>query len=246
MQVSTDEVYGESRGRAFTERDLLNPRSPYSAAKPAARCRRSRSASASAYRYASLAASTPSARGSTPRKAVPLFTINALRDRPLPVYGLGEQRRDRLHVDDHCSAILTVLERGQPGEVYNISAGNNRDNLTVARAVCARLGKPESLIQFVQDRPGHDWDYILDSTRLRGLGWAPRYDFQTTLHSTVDWYAANEDWWGPLVAGRVQGVLRNPVRRPPAQISGPNSQTAGPIHGPLLAARPAARPTSRI
>ena len=177
-----------------------------------------RSASASASRYASPGESTRSAPWQHPEKAVPLFTINALRDRPLPVYGRGEQRRDRLHVDDHCSAILTVLEDGRPGEIYNVSAGNNRDNLTVARAVCARLGKPESLIEFVEDRPGHDWDYVLDSTKLRGLGWAPQYDFQTTLNATVDWYAANEAWWGPLVEGEFKEVLRNPVRQTVAQV----------------------------
>ena len=201
VQVSTDEVYGESRGRAFTERDLLNPRSPYSASKAGGEMQAFAVGVSFGLPVCVTRGVNTVGPWQHPEKAIPLFTINALRDRPLPVYGRGEQRRDRLHVDDHCSAILTVLERGQPGEVYNISARNNRDNLTVARAVCARLGKPESLIQFVKDRPGHDWDYILDSTRLRELGWAPRFDFQTTLDSTVDWYAANEDWWGPLVEG---------------------------------------------
>ena len=136
-----------------------------------------------------------------PEKAVPLFTINALRDQPLPVYGRGEQQRDRLHVADHCSAILTVLEKGLPGEVYNVAAGNNRDNLTVARAICRRVGKPESLIRFVEDRPGHDWNYILDSAKLRGLGWRPRHGFEEALNSTVDWYVENRSWWAPVLAG---------------------------------------------
>ena len=201
VQVSTDEVYGESRGRAFTERDLLNPRSPYSASKAGGEMQAFAVGVSFGLPICITRGVNTVGPWQHPEKAVPLFTINAIRNRPLPVYGRGEQRRDRLHVDDHCSAILTVLEHGEPGEIYNVSAGNNRDNLTVARAVCARLGKPESLIQFVEDRPGHDWDYVLDSTRLRGLGWAPRYDFETTLGSTVDWYAANEDWWGPLVEG---------------------------------------------
>ena len=201
VQVSTDEVYGESRGRAFTERDLLNPRSPYSASKAGGEMQAFAVGASFGLPICVTRGVNTVGPWQHPEKAVPLFTINALRNRLLPVYGRGEQRRDRLHVEDHCSAILTVLEDGRPGEIYNVSAGNNRDNLTVARAVCARLGKPESLIEFVEDRPGHDWDYVLDSTKLRGLGWAPQYDFQTTLDATVDWYAASEAWWGPLVEG---------------------------------------------
>ena len=201
VHISTDEVYGESRGRAFTERDMLNPRSPYSASKAGGEMQ------ALAMRQ-SFQLPVCITRGVNtvgpwqhPEKAIPLFTISALRDRALPVYGRGEQRRDRLHVDDHCSAILAVLEKGQLGEVYNVAAGNNRDNLTVARAVCAQLGKPESLIEFVEDRPGHDWDYVLDASKLRQLGWSPKIDFDSTLKSTVEWYVENENWWGPLVEG---------------------------------------------
>ena len=201
VQVSTDEVYGESRGRSFTERDLLNARSPYSGSKAGGEMQAFAVGVSFGLPICVTRGVNTVGPWQHPEKAVPLFTINALRDRPLPVYGRGEQRRDRLHVDDHCSAILAVLEDGQPGEIYNVSAGNNRDNLTVARAVCARLGKPESLIKFVEDRPGHDWDYVLDSSKLRALGWAPQYDFKTALQATVDWYSANEDWWGPLVEG---------------------------------------------
>ena len=139
-----------------------------------------------------------------PEKAVPLFTINALLNKPLPIYGRGEQRRDRLHVDDHSRAVLTVLERGELGSVYNVAAGNNRDNLTVARAILERLDRPETLIRFVEDRPGHDWDYIMDASRLRDLGWKLEHDFRSALDRTIDWYVEHRDWWEPIVSGEFQ------------------------------------------
>lgn len=204
VQVSTDEVYGESRGRAFTEREVLSPRSPYSASKAGGEMQAFAIGASFGLPICITRGVNTVGPWQHPEKAIPLFTINALRDRPLPVYGRGEQRRDRLHVDDHCSAILVVLANGESGEIYNVAAGNNRDNLTVARTVCARLDKPESLIKFVDDRPGHDWDYILDAGKLRRLGWEPRSDFEATLNTTVDWYVANEDWWGPLVEGEFE------------------------------------------
>jgi dTDP-glucose 4,6-dehydratase len=204
VQVSTDEVYGESRGRAFTERDILSPRSPYSASKAGGEMQAFAIGASFGLPICITRGVNTVGPWQHPEKAIPLFTINALRDRPLPVYGRGEQRRDRLYVEDHCSAILAVLAKGAAGEIYNVAAGNSRDNITVARAVCARLGKPESLIEFVDDRPGHDWDYILDAGKLRELGWEPKSDFNATLNTTVDWYAANEEWWSPLVEGEFE------------------------------------------
>ena len=107
-------------------------------------------------------------------------------------------------MDDHSRAVLTVLERGEPGAVYNVAAGNNRDNLTVVKAILERLDRPETLIRFVEDRPGHDWDYIMDASRLRDLGWRPEYDFQAALDHTVDWYVEHRDWWEPIVSGEFQ------------------------------------------
>ena len=204
VHVSTDEVYGESHGQAFREDDLLRPRSPYSASKAGGDLQ-------VLALHATYGLPVCITRGANtiggwqhPEKAVPLFTINALLNKPLPVYGRGEQRRDRLHVDDHSRAVLTVLERGEPGGVYNVAAGNNRDNLTVARAILERLDRPESLIRFVEDRPGHDWDYIMDASRLTDLGWQPEYDFQAALDHTVDWYVGRRDWWEPIVLGEFQ------------------------------------------
>ena len=201
VHVSTDEVYGESHGEAFREDDLLRPRSPYSASKAGGDLQ-------VLALHATYGLPVCITRGANtiggwqhPEKAVPLFTINALLNQPLPIYGRGEQRRDRLHVDDHCRAILTVLERGELGTVYNVAAGNNRDNLTVARAILERLDRPETLIRFVEDRPGHDWDYIMDASRLADIGWQPAHDFESALDRTVDWYVANRDWWGPILAG---------------------------------------------
>ena len=204
VHVSTDEVYGESHGQAFREGDLLRPRSPYSASKAGGDLQ-------VLALHATYGLPVCITRGANtiggwqhPEKAVPLFTINALLNEPLPVYGRGEQRRDRLHVDDHSRAVLTVLERGEPGGVYNVAAGNNRDNLTVARAILERLDRPESLIRFVEDRPGHDWDYIMDASRLADLGWQPDYDFASALNHTIDWYVEHRDWWEPIVSGEFQ------------------------------------------
>ncbi|MCY4113375.1 MAG: dTDP-glucose 4,6-dehydratase [Chloroflexi bacterium] len=204
VHISTDEVYGESHGESFHEDDLLRPRSPYSASKAGGDLQ-------VLALHATYGLPVCITRGANtiggwqhPEKAVPLFTINALLNKPLPLYGRGEQRRDRLHVDDHSRAVLTVLERGEVGTVYNVAAGNNRDNLTVAKAVLERLDRPESLIRFVEDRPGHDWDYIMDASRLAALGWQPEHDFESALSLTVDWYVAHRDWWEPIVAGEFQ------------------------------------------
>ena len=208
VHVSTDEVYGETHDRAFRETDLLNPRSPYSASKAGGEMQVFALHATQGMPVCVTRGVNTIGPWQHPEKAVPLFTINAMRDQPLPVYGRGLQQRDRLHVDDHAAAILAVLERGQSGEVYNVAAGNNRDNITVVRAILERLGKPESLIRFVEDRQGHDWNYALDSTRLRGLGWTPTHDFSSALNTTVDWYLANRPWWDRIVNGEFQAYYR--------------------------------------
>ena len=136
-----------------------------------------------------------------PEKAVPLFVTNAIDDLPIPIYGDGRQVRDWLHVEDHCAAIRLVLEQGEPGAAYNVGAGNERENLDVARGILSLLGKPDTLMRHVPDRPGHDRRYSLDSTRLQRLGWRPQHDFDAALRSTVEWYVANESWWRPIKSG---------------------------------------------
>jgi dTDP-glucose 4,6-dehydratase len=202
LHISTDEVYGQSLGsQRFSERDPFRPRSPYAASKAGGelQCR----AFFETYRLPVVIARPANNIG--PRqhleKAVPLFTTNALDDQPLPVYGRGAQVRDRLYVDDHCEALDLLLQRGELGEAYNISAGNERSNLEVAETVLALLEKPKSLIRFVEDRLGHDDRYSMDDAKLRALGWAPRHDFDAALQKTVAWYRDNRWWWEKVKSG---------------------------------------------
>lgn len=197
LQVSTDEVYGAlGADGSFSETSPLEPNSPYSASKASAdmlvrsynktyglpvlitRC----SNNYGAWQY--------------PEKLIPLMIKNALKNRKLPVYGDGRQVRDWLHVSDHCSAILTALARGVPGEVYNIGGGCERENIEIVRLILARLGRGDELIEYVRDRPGHDRRYAVDSGRLRALGWAPKYTFETGINETIDWYASHPEWLG--------------------------------------------------
>ena len=200
LQVSTDEVYGDvPEGEAAAEDYPLRPRSPYSAAKAGGELM------CQAY-VTSYGADVVITRGCNtigprqyPEKLVPLFVTNALQDLPLPVYGDGRQVRNWLHVEDHASAIDLVLREGKSGQAYNIGAENERENLVVIRAILARLGKPDSLIRHVEDRPGHDRRYALDTSRIREeLGWTPRRDWLQTLEDTVDWYVDNPDWWSAI------------------------------------------------
>ncbi|MDP9365662.1 MAG: dTDP-glucose 4,6-dehydratase [Chloroflexota bacterium] len=197
LQVSTDEVYGDVEpGRFSVETDPLLPRSPYAAAKAGGElmCR------AYAVSYGTDVVVTRGCNTIGPRqypeKMVPLFVTNALQDLPLPVYGDGMQVRDWLHAEDHAAAVDLALRRGRAGEIYNVGAGNERPNLDVVRAILARLGKPESLIAHVPDRPGHDRRYALDPAKIREeLGWTPARDFERTLNDTVDWYVSHPEWW---------------------------------------------------
>jgi dTDP-glucose 4,6-dehydratase len=126
---------------------------------------------------------------------------NAIEGEPMPLYGDGRNVRDWLHVGDHCAAIEFLVEHGAAGEVYNIGGGNERENIEVARLICAALGKPDSLIRLVKDRPGHDRRYSLDSSKLAALGWKPRVKFETGLRETVRWYVENRAWWEPIKSG---------------------------------------------
>lgn len=195
VHVSTDEVYGDVATGSSVEGDPLRPSSPYAASKAGA------DMTASAH-YRTYGTPVLITRGSNtfgprqyPEKLVPFFLSRALAGEELPLYGDGLQVRDWLHVEDHCSAILAVGERGEIGSVYNVGAGNERTNLEVARALLALAGRPESLLRHVQDRPGHDRRYSVDSTRLRALGWHPRWDFAAALEGTVRWYEEHSAWW---------------------------------------------------
>jgi dTDP-glucose 4,6-dehydratase len=136
-----------------------------------------------------------------PEKLIPLFVTNALEDVPLPVYGDGMQVREWIHVTDHCRAIAAVLERGEPGEIYNISTGTQLPNLEVTRLILAATGKPESLIRRVKDRPGHDRRYSVDAAKIRALGWAPQREFAPALEETAAWYRDHPEWWRKIKSG---------------------------------------------
>ena len=200
-QISTDEVYGSLESGAWTEVSPLQPRNPYSASKGGAELL------VNAY-HVTHGLTTIVTRASNnigpyqyPEKRVPLYITNAIDDLPLPIYGSGRQVRDHLYVDDHCSAIDLVLHQGVPGEVYNVGGENDGDGLLVARTILEALGKPESLIEFVDDRPGHDERYALDSAKLLGLGWSPEFDFAASMQRTIAWYQEREDWWRAIKAG---------------------------------------------
>jgi dTDP-glucose 4,6-dehydratase len=209
VQVSTDEVYGDVEpGAASREDDPLRPSSPYSASKAGgdlqvlAYCRT----------YGVNASIT---RGSNtygprqyPEKLVPLFVTNALEGEPLPVYGDGRQVRDWLHVDDHCAAIELVLREGVAGAVYNVGAGDERENLEVTRRILELTGADPSLVRHVDDRPGHDRRYSLDSSKAHSLGWVPGRSFEDGLAETVEWYRSRRDWWAPLKSGEYREYYR--------------------------------------
>jgi dTDP-glucose 4,6-dehydratase len=196
LHISTDEVYGEvPPGRSSAESDRLHPRSPYSASKAGAEMMCVAFHETFGLPVIISRASNTFGPYQYPEKVLPLFITNALDDQPLPVYGDGQQVRDWLFVDDHCRALRLILERGEPGEAYNVGSGNERPNLEVAQAVLDLLEKPRSLIRYVEDRPGHDRRYSLDTAKLRALGWSPCARWEDALEATVRWYREHRAWW---------------------------------------------------
>ena len=199
LQVSTDEVYGEALEGSFTENEPPKPSNPYSASKAAADM-----FVLSYHKTFGLNVSITRCTNNfgpyqLPEKLIPKTVIRALRDLPIPIYGKGTNIRDWIYVQDHCEAISTVLEKGKAGEIYNVSAGNEVANIDIVKKIIAQLNKPESLITFVEDRPGHDTRYSLDSSKIRTqLGWKPKFSFEASLESTVKWYLENEHWWTPF------------------------------------------------
>ncbi|WPK12468.1 dTDP-glucose 4,6-dehydratase [Lysinibacillus louembei] len=206
LQVSTDEVYGSLGEEGyFTEQTPLAPNSPYSASKAGA------DLLVLAY-HETFGLPVNITRCSNnygpfhfPEKLIPLMIINALNDKQLPVYGDGKNVRDWLHVLDHCSAIDLVLHKGVNGEVYNVGGHNEKTNVEVVKEILKQLGKPETLIKYVEDRLGHDRRYAIDPTKLQQeLGWEPKYTFETGLKETVQWYLDNKEWWENIISGDYQ------------------------------------------
>jgi len=201
LQVSTDEVYGSVETGSSTEEAPLAPRSPYSASKAGGELLVLSYWSTFDFPVMVTRGSNTYGANQYPEKFIPLFITNAIDDQPLPLYGDGRQRRDWLAVEDHCSAIDHVLLHGEPGQIYNIGGGNERENVTVAELLLTCLGKSAQLIRFVRDRPGHDRRYAVDCAKLRKLGWRPSVSFEEGLKTTVEWYRAHESWWRPIKSG---------------------------------------------
>jgi len=203
LQISTDEVYGSlgPEGK-FTEETPLSPNSPYSASKASADLL----VKAFHHTYGVPALITRCSNNygpyQFPEKLIPLMIINALNNKPLPVYGDGMNVRDWIYVEDHCEAILKVFEKGRIGEVYNIGAENEKPNIEIVKLILKELGKDESLITYVKDRPGHDRRYAIDATKIKTeLGWKPSHTFETAIKETINWYIENQSWWKEIISG---------------------------------------------
>lgn len=203
LQVSTDEVYGTLGATgAFTEETPLAPNSPYSASKAAADMLVRAAFETHGFPAVMTRCSNNYGAFQFPEKLIPLMIANALEGKPLPVYGDGMQVRDWLHVSDHCSAIWTVFEQAAPGSVYNVGGNNEQPNIAVVKLLLQILEKPESLIEYVTDRPGHDRRYAIDASRIRDdLGWEPARTFDEALPETVRWYLDNREWWERVRSG---------------------------------------------
>ena len=204
VQVSTDEVYGQALQGSFTEETPANPSNPYSASKAAA--------DMFALSYQKTYGLDVSITRCTnnygpyqlPEKLIPKTIIRAIKNLPVPIYGKGENIRDWIYVIDHCTAIEQVIKKGIPGEIYNVSAGNEISNVDIVKKILTLLGKSESLIKFVKDRPGHDKRYSLNSTKIQtNLSWQPIHSFEESLINTVEWYVENEKWWAPLATENI-------------------------------------------
>ena len=198
VQISTDEVYGSVATGESTETDELKPRNPYSASKAGA--------DRLAYSYWATyqvpviitRASNNYGANQFPEKVIPLFITNAIDNIQVPLYGDGLNIRDWLHVEDHCSGVDLLIEKGTPGEVYNIGGGNEVTNIDLTHRILALTGRTDALIKRVADRPGHDRRYCLNTSKLKSLGWAPKAQWESGFAETVQWYRENEWWWRPI------------------------------------------------
>ncbi len=213
VQISTDEVYGSIDEGDFHETDPLMPSSPYSASKAGAD-----RLAFSYYVTYKLPVVIPRSSNNFgpyqyPEKLISLFVTNALDDKRLPIYGDGKNVRDWLYVIDNCEAIEVILNQGKDGEVYNVGAGNERNNLDITQLILNGLDKPDSLMTFVDDRKGHDRRYAVDTEKIHKLGWKPRQSFDAALLETIHWYRDNRPWWEPLKSGEYLEFYKSHYKR---------------------------------
>ena len=210
LQISTDEVYGSlGPSGKFKETTPISPNSPYSASKASADLLAK--AWDKTFGLPTLITRCSNNYGpyQFPEKFIPLMIVNAMQDKVVPIYGDGMNVRDWIFVEDHCRAIETVLFNGKVGEVYNIGGSNEVHNIDMAKMILARLGKPESLLKYVTDRPGHDRRYAMDSSKIEvELGWKPCRSFEEGMAETMKWYLQNEKWWGRIISGEYQNYYR--------------------------------------
>lgn len=203
VQIGTDEEYGEISQGSFNEDSPLNPSSPYSASKASA----SLFVKSYVRTYGIDAVITRSSNNygpyQYPEKLIPKTIIRASLNLPIPIYGKGENVRDWVYVEDNCRAIDIVLNKGRKGEIYNISAKNELKNVEVVEKVLELMGRPKSLMKFVEDRPGHDFRYSISNDKILSLGWRPLVSFEEGIRKTIDWYLTHEDWWKPLINEKV-------------------------------------------
>lgn len=201
IQISTDEVYGSIDKGSFSETDILKPSSPYSASKAGAEML------VNSY-FVTFNLPVIITRSSNnfgpyqyPEKLIPLFVTNLIENKKVPVYGTGLNIRDWIYVIDNCEAIDFVLHNGQIGEIYNIGGGNEKTNLDITKMILKEVGKDESFIEYVKDRAGHDKRYALDCSKIKKLGWKPRFSFENAMNETVKWYKENAEWWKNIKSG---------------------------------------------
>jgi dTDP-glucose 4,6-dehydratase len=215
IHISTDEVYGSApAGAAFKEETPLDPRSPYAASKASAE--HFVTAYANTYGISSVILRCTNNFGpfQFPEKLIPLMIANAIEDKPLPIYGDGLQERDWLFVEDYCRAITLALEKAKPGSIYNVSSGVSQPNLKIVRTILQFLGKPDSLIQYVKDRPGHDRRYAIDSSKIqRELGWSPLVGFEDGIRKTIEWYRSNSEWLDHARSGEYRNYYERHYHR---------------------------------
>ncbi len=201
IQISTDEVFGSIKKGSFDEESSFQPNSPYSASKAAGDhlCR----AYFKTYGLPIIVTHSCNFYGPNqyPEKIIPLFITNLLENKKVPVYGQGLQSREWIFTEDHCRAVETIMEKGEPGEVYNIGTGYEKPNIETTRFVLKEMGFGDEMIEYVKDRPGHDWRYAINSQKLRGLGWQPQVDWEEGLRRTIKWYQENEGWWKKIKSG---------------------------------------------
>ena len=215
IHISTDEVYGSApAGVNFKEETPLDPRSPYAASKASAEHFVAAYANTFGISAVILRCTNNFGPFQFPEKLIPLMIANASENKPLPIYGDGLQERDWLFVEDYCRAITLAIEHARPGSVYNVSSGISQPNLKIVRTILQVLGKPESLIQYVKDRPGHDRRYALDSSKFeRELGWRPQVSFQDGVRKTIEWYQANSEWLDHARSGEYRNYYERHYHR---------------------------------